>query len=379
MPSNTNGRVGIRKNTGSVTGRRRSINLIEGAGITLTVTDQPTTESVDVEIAGGGGGGAPVGASYLVVALNGTLTDERRLQGTAPLLLTDGGAGGDLTVSMHVSDATHDGYLSSTDWSTFNAKVPATRTVNGHALSANVTVTAADVGADPAGTAAGLVATEAATRAAADTALAAPDYIVKTATGTLAAERVLTDGTEVTWDWSVGGVVKAVVGAALKALAALTPAADKLPYFDSGTTAALATFAASGRTLVALTAAIGDTIYGSAAGVWSKLAGNTTTTPKFLQSLGVAGVATAPTWVDPPVTGDSSGTLSAMVNTVARGLRETAGPTILTMGAVADGQFLQRSGSTVIGVVMLMPLYVNPPTDTEVYGPTPYVVTCTDA
>lgn len=32
----------------------------------------------------------------------------------------------------------------------------------------------------------------------------------------------------------------------------------------------------------------------------------------------------------------------------ARGLRETAGPTTLTMGAVTDGQFLKRSGTTII-------------------------------
>lgn len=33
----------------------------------------------------------------------------------------------------------------------------------------------------------------------------------------------------------------------------------------------------------------------------------------------------------------------------ARGLRETGGPTQLAMGAVADGQFLKRSGSSVVG------------------------------
>lgn len=34
---------------------------------------------------------------------------------------------------------------------------------------------------------------------------------------------------------------------------------------------------------------------------------------------------------------------------IANGLRETTGPTNLTMGSVADGLFLRRSGSTVIG------------------------------
>lgn len=36
-------------------------------------------------------------------------------------------------------------------------------------------------------------------------------------------------------------------------------------------------------------------------------------------------------------------------------LKETGGPTILTMGAVASGQFLQRSGNTIVGVENLTP------------------------
>jgi hypothetical protein len=56
---------------------------------------------------GGGGGGAPVGASYLVLGLDATLTAERVLVGTAnQVVLTDGGAGGNLTLSLPQSIAT---------------------------------------------------------------------------------------------------------------------------------------------------------------------------------------------------------------------------------------------------------------------------------
>lgn len=41
------------------------------------------------------------------------------------------------------------------------------------------------------------------------------DYLVKTANATLTAERVVTDGTDITWDWSVAGVVKAAFSGVL--------------------------------------------------------------------------------------------------------------------------------------------------------------------
>lgn len=47
--------------------------------------------------------------------------------------------------------------------------------------------------------------------------------------------------------------------------------------------------------------------------------------------------------------GDLGGTYPNPTVTQARGLRETAGPTTLTMGAVADGEVLTRSGSSIVG------------------------------
>lgn len=52
----------IRK-AGTIIGGRRSINFIEGSNVTLTVTDNSGTDSVDVTITAAGGSGSPGGAS----------------------------------------------------------------------------------------------------------------------------------------------------------------------------------------------------------------------------------------------------------------------------------------------------------------------------
>ena len=50
--------------------------------------------------------------------------------------------------------------------------------------------------------------------------------------------------------------------------------------------------------------------------------------------------------------GDLAGNYPSPTVTQARGLRETAGPTTLVVGAVADGQLLKRVGNTIIGVTL---------------------------
>jgi hypothetical protein len=58
--------------------------------------------------------------------------------------------------------------------------------------------------------------------------------------------------------------------------------------------------------------------------------------------------------VDVPIDPDNLVALAGQIGGTSaspdiRGMRETSGPTLLTYGAVSDGQFLRRSGSTVIG------------------------------
>lgn len=82
-----NARVGIRKNSGGTTYKRRRLNLIEGANVTLTVADDAVDEEVDITIdsAGGGGGGAPTNASYVTMDSESKLSNEYVL-GTAVVM-----------------------------------------------------------------------------------------------------------------------------------------------------------------------------------------------------------------------------------------------------------------------------------------------------
>lgn len=50
--------------------------------------------------ASGGGSGAPVNAQYVVMALDGTLTSERKLTAGSDITITDGGANGNVTISV---------------------------------------------------------------------------------------------------------------------------------------------------------------------------------------------------------------------------------------------------------------------------------------
>lgn len=55
----------------------------------------------DELLGGGGGGGAPTTAAYVVLSLDGTLSNERVLTGTSgQIMLTDNGAGSTVVVSL---------------------------------------------------------------------------------------------------------------------------------------------------------------------------------------------------------------------------------------------------------------------------------------
>lgn len=84
---------------------RQRINFIEGSNITITATESADTERFDVTIASSGSGG------------DGTVT---QVDTTAPI--TGGPITTTGTIGITQADTDTDGYLSSTDWNTFNSK-----------------------------------------------------------------------------------------------------------------------------------------------------------------------------------------------------------------------------------------------------------------
>jgi len=57
-------------------------------------------------LTGGGASGAPTDAEYVVMALNGTLTNERKLTAGSRITISDGGAGGNVTIAADASPVT---------------------------------------------------------------------------------------------------------------------------------------------------------------------------------------------------------------------------------------------------------------------------------
>jgi hypothetical protein len=100
VANTTNQQVQV-ANSGTLIGTRHQINFVAGSGITLTPSDNSGSDRVDLTIAAsGGGGGAPITSQYVTLATDSTLTNERVLTATAPIVLTDGGAGANITVSF---------------------------------------------------------------------------------------------------------------------------------------------------------------------------------------------------------------------------------------------------------------------------------------
>lgn len=339
--------------------------------------------------------GTPIGDTYISSAAtwNAKVGPSRTIGTTAPLY-----GGGDLsadrTLYITEADATHDGYLTQADWVTFASKVPQTRTINGYALTANVTLSKSDIGLSNventalstwAGstnlTTLGTVTTG--TWQGSSISTTYTDAKVVSVTGT-AGRTTSTGGANPQIDLATAGtagvygypsslttdaygrVTSVTAGSA--PVASVTGTANRITIGGTATNPTVdiaATYVgqASITTLGTVTTGVwngtaipilyggtgqttktaafdalsplttlGDIIYGGAAGTGTRLAGNSTTTRQFLREVGTGAAATAPVW--DTVTKTDVG-LSNVENTALSTWAGSAN--ITTLGTIASG------------------------------------------
>lgn len=90
--------TGVRRNSAGIYLYRNRFNLIEGTNVTIAASDDSANEEVDITFSAATF--APLAAQYLVLALDASLTNERRLVLGDGLSAVDGGGGGNYTISV---------------------------------------------------------------------------------------------------------------------------------------------------------------------------------------------------------------------------------------------------------------------------------------
>ena len=96
-PKTTNQKVEISLDNVSI-GVRSKINFVTSPNITYNITDDSINDVVNIEI--DSSTLAPVSASYVVIGLDPTLTDERVLTGSSSINIADGGANSPVTLTV---------------------------------------------------------------------------------------------------------------------------------------------------------------------------------------------------------------------------------------------------------------------------------------
>lgn len=288
--------------------------------------------------AGGGGGGAPTTADYLVKTANGSLAAERVVTDTLTIAWDWGSAG---QAKANVSD-------NSISYAKVQ-NVTTTDKVLGRFSSGAGNIEEIDC------TAAGrALLDDASATAQRATLSAAPndaDFLVKTAHSELTGERVVTDTSNVTWDWATSGQAKAnVVGVTDGAATALTieTLTDGKLLKRSGTTIA----SADGYAPVWATWTTGVTTSSNTGVIAGPTISISATGTYIIMAWGKQNTSAAATGVRPFLQGSGGLTVSDMLITVR--CQYSANDEIQAFASSLGGIPLIGNGST-----SAAPFYIN--------------------
>ncbi len=233
----------------------------------------------------------------------------------SPLTLTSG------VMAIPSATSGRNGYLSSTDWSSFNNKQSTVLTTKGDLLGFSTIIGRLGVGtdgqiltADSASTF-GFKWSTGGSSGVTSVGLALPNIFsvsgspvttTGTLTGTLATQTANTVFSGPTTGSAATPTFRSLVAADIPSLAASIITSGTIGIANGGT--GQATKAPAFDALSPLSA-LGDVLYGGASGTGTRLAGNTSATKMFLSQTGNGSVSAAPGWLQPAFS-DLSGTAS---------------------------------------------------------------------